>query len=246
MPGVAFRYVLNPDGSMRHHFFTSGRAGLPRGGPRTPPHRRRHAGAAGTGRGGPRAPAGCSATAGRAASPSRSPAPMPTRTGGNAGCIPRAVHSRSLSGHDVWTGYIVDVSTERELQARPGAGGRVAQPDAGLGQPRAARTDAHAVAGPAGAAAAGPERRPATRPADRAGCHPSAGRAAQRRARRRTLAARAPAPAPAHLRPAPAARGPGRRLAFRPPAPRGWTSRCRSARACRASSRWTACDCGRC
>lgn len=117
VPGVAFRYVLGADGSIRHHYFTPGaqaflgidlqadRTVLDTVAPRLEPADRALAYRlqAESLRQGSRFKVTC-----RYAHPD----------GHERWLHVEAVPTRSVGGQPAWTGYIVDVSTERELQAR--------------------------------------------------------------------------------------------------------------------------------
>lgn len=117
VPGVAFRYVVNADGSVRHHFFTPGakaflgvdldprRTVLAALGPRLRPDQRAEAEALQT---------RCMHTG----EPFKVTGAYQHPDGRERWLHTEAVQTRSPGGHAVWTGYVVDVSTERELQAR--------------------------------------------------------------------------------------------------------------------------------
>ena len=117
VPGLAFRYVLNDDGSLRHHFFTPGataflgieldpqRTVLSTLGADLPAEQVAQAKAA-------------QAHSFRTGEPFKFTWAYPHPDGRTRWLHTQAVRTRSASGRSVWTGYVVDVSTERELQAR--------------------------------------------------------------------------------------------------------------------------------
>lgn len=117
VPGVAFRYVMGEDGSLRHLYVTPGAKaflGIELEAGRTvlanlapylrEDHRQR-------------------ALAEEAASAASGERFKSTGLFQPPGCAPRWLHSEAVSSRDargrtVWTGYVVDVSSERELQER--------------------------------------------------------------------------------------------------------------------------------
>jgi hypothetical protein len=117
VPGVAFRYVLAADGSLRHHFYTIGARAflgldldpkatvLATRGPRMAPEDRRHTIAQQT---------RCAASGERFQLTCRHQHP----DGRPRWLRAEAVQTRTHSGQPVWTGYLVDVSAERDLQQR--------------------------------------------------------------------------------------------------------------------------------
>ena len=117
VPGVAFRYVMDAQGGMRHNFFTPGAKDFL--GIDLDPHQTVLAAL------GPYMDADELARANAQQAESlRSGAPFKvTCRYAHPDGRPRwlhaeAVQTRSPAGHPVWTGYVVDVSTERELQQR--------------------------------------------------------------------------------------------------------------------------------
>ena len=117
VPGVAFRYVLNADGSIRHHYFTPGaqaflgldlqadRTVLDTLAPRLQPADRDMA-------------YRLQAESKHSGKPFKVTCAYENPDGGQRWLHVEAVQTRSTTGRAVWTGYIVDVSTERALQAR--------------------------------------------------------------------------------------------------------------------------------
>ena len=117
LPGVAFRYLLNTDGSIHHHYFTPGaqaflglnleadRTVLDTLAPRLGPADRAMA-------------LRLQAESLRKGSPFKVTCRYAHPDGRERWLHVEAVQTRSVAGQPVWTGYIVDVSTERELQAR--------------------------------------------------------------------------------------------------------------------------------
>ena len=117
MPGVAFRYVLEKDGSLRHHFFSpSAEAFL---GLKLDPHRTVLASVT------ERLPPHDQASV-RAAQELSLQSKQPFKftsaynhpDGRRRWLHAEAVHTLAPKGRSVWTGYIVDVTPERELQER--------------------------------------------------------------------------------------------------------------------------------
>ncbi len=117
MPGVAFRYVLGPGGKLRHHFFTPGAkaflgielnhntTALETLAPRLNPQQLQLALAQ---------QAQCSLTG----EPFKMAAAYSHPDGSERWLVVEAVQTKSRRGNPVWTGYIVDMSNERELQRR--------------------------------------------------------------------------------------------------------------------------------
>ena len=117
MPGVAFRYALGHDGHLQHVWVTPsaraflgveidhGKTVLGNMLPRMPPEQREAALAE---------EAACAASGERF----RMTASYAHPDGGQRWLHAEAVQTRSAQGSSVWTGYLVDVSTERELQAQ--------------------------------------------------------------------------------------------------------------------------------
>jgi two-component system sensor histidine kinase EvgS len=117
VPGLAFRYVLEADGRLRHHFFTPGAKALlgveldPRAtvlaalAPRMRPEERASAEAR---------QAACLASG----EPFDMSCAYAHPDGRERWLQAQAVQTRSASGLRVWTGYVVDVSTQHQLQNR--------------------------------------------------------------------------------------------------------------------------------
>jgi two-component system, NarL family, sensor histidine kinase EvgS len=117
MPGVAFRYVLGAGGKLRHHFFTPGAraflgvaldpnaTALATLAPRLNPQQLQAALAE---------QAKCALTG----EPFKMAAAYNHPDGGERWLVVNAVQSKSRRGNPVWTGYIVDMTAERELQQR--------------------------------------------------------------------------------------------------------------------------------
>lgn len=117
VPGVAFRYVLNADGSIRHHFFTPGakaffgvdldpqRTVLESLATRLRPEQLAEASAA-------------QDLSMRTGEPFKITVAYDHPDGRERWLHAEAVQTRSGGHGPVWTGYVVDVTPERELQAR--------------------------------------------------------------------------------------------------------------------------------
>jgi two-component system sensor histidine kinase EvgS len=114
VPGVAFRYVFGcATAAWSPQLLHAGREGPSRHRPRPAPDR--------AGRAGPYMDADgwrrANATTGRrtacaaASAVQGDAAATPTPTAGRAGCTPKRCAPGSPAGHPVWTGYVVDVST---------------------------------------------------------------------------------------------------------------------------------------
>lgn len=117
VPGVAFRYVLNPDGTVRHHYVSPGARALlgieldPRRtvldaiAPRLRPEHREAALAA-------------QAHSLATGEPFKVTGAYAHPDGRERWLMAEAVRGTSGRGLPIWTGYIVDVTTERDLQQR--------------------------------------------------------------------------------------------------------------------------------